>query len=229
MKVLALTSSSTQASVALSEGSQSLQKIHAVPRGHSEFMNTAIDQLLQEAGWSLSDLHLIALDHGPGSFTGIRVAVSIARSLCYLLKKPCFSTSSLEILAAQTRSQEPGATILCGMNAYKNLIFFEAFGPSSPLAPAEALSPAQIEERAQTLTSPWVWSGNGLSVYQTLFTSDFQKKVRMTSPLIEHPDASILARLALASSPSTWIQDWKFIVPLYLRDSAAEENLRIRS
>lgn len=229
MKVLALTSSSTQASVALAEGSHFSQRIHTVPRGHSEFMNTAIDELLREAGWSLSDLHLIAIDHGPGSFTGLRVAVSVARSLCYLLGKPCFSTSSLEILAAQTRQQEADQTLFCGMNAYKNLIFFEAFSSTASIAPAQALSPAQIEERARDLPGPGVWSGNGLSVYDPLFSPEFKNKVRFSSPHIEHPDASILAKLALASSPSTWIQDWKFIVPLYLRDSAAEENLRIRS
>ena len=79
MKCLALTSSTSQASIALGDESHIFERSHSVPRGHTEFMNTALDEILKQSGWQLSDLDLIAVDHGPGSFTGIRVSVSIAR------------------------------------------------------------------------------------------------------------------------------------------------------
>jgi tRNA threonylcarbamoyladenosine biosynthesis protein TsaB len=229
MKVLALTSSSTQASVALTDGATSLQKIHGTPRGHSEFMNAAIHELLQEAGWKLSDINLVAVDQGPGSFTGIRVAVSVARSLCYLLKTPCYVSQSLLIMAAQASRRQHQGTVLCGLNAYKNLIFFSAHSASQLLCAPTVLSPHQCEELAQTFSAPWTWAGNALSVYSEFFSDEFKKKLNTFSPVIEHPEAQDLAQMALQSSPSSWIQDWKLITPLYLRDSAAEENLRNRS
>ncbi|MFN7728861.1 MAG: tRNA (adenosine(37)-N6)-threonylcarbamoyltransferase complex dimerization subunit type 1 TsaB [Bdellovibrio sp.] len=229
MKVLALTSSSTQASVALTDGDLSVQKIHSTPRGHSEFMNAAIDELLNEAGWKLRDLNLIAVDQGPGSFTGIRVAVSVARSLCYLLKKPCFVSQSLLIMATQAAKRPQPGTLLCGMNAYKNLIFFSAHTDQQKLGALTVLTPNQIEKLAQTFAQPWSWAGNGLVVYHDFLTDEFRQQVKLFNPPIEHPEAQDLAHMALQSSPSSWIQDWKLIAPLYLRDSAAEESLRNRS
>ena len=55
-----------------------------------------IDTALRDAGWSKHDLSLIVVGTGPGSFTGIRVAVIVARTLCQTLKLPLLGISSLE-------------------------------------------------------------------------------------------------------------------------------------
>ncbi len=61
---------------------------------HSERLTILIEQTVKEAGKNLSDLCAISIDKGPGSFTGLRIGVSVAKGLCYSLKIPLTSIDS---------------------------------------------------------------------------------------------------------------------------------------
>jgi tRNA threonylcarbamoyladenosine biosynthesis protein TsaB len=186
-------------------------------------MNSALDELLRESGWSLQDFGLIAVDHGPGSFTGIRVSVSVARSLCYSLQKPCFVMDSNSILALQTQSP-----LVVGINAYKNLIFASLHARDLSDTEIRVLSPSQLEDWVQSRgrLSDFTFVGDAWRAYQQSWTPSFRDQIKRDPSLSDFPSASALSRQALLSSPSDWISDWKMILPLYLRESAAEENLR---
>lgn len=230
MKVLALTSSTTQASVALVAPGFQSELRHERPRGHAEFLNLAIQKLLKDSDFAAADLDLIAVDQGPGSFTGIRVAISVTRTLCYLLKKPCFVSTSAEILYRQTQIYftEKNEAIY-GINAFKNLIFFANFFEKNPTPKIEVLSPEQVEERVGVSKFSRLWLGDGLQTYRQFFSSQFLDSIIAPPSELIFPSATALALLASESTKERWTMDWKLIAPLYLRDSAAEENLRIRS
>lgn len=229
MKVLAITASTACASVALGDGGAVLYSEHLNSRGHAEFINQAIDDQLTKLNWKFADLDLIALDKGPGSFTGLRVAISVARSISYLIKKPCYQACSTEILLSKYEQKfQNSAAALCGINAYKNLIFFQTnlrgYNPQGP----KVISPEEIEKQFDK-DQEYQWIGDGLKVYGSDFSETFRKKILAPSDDLIYPSAETLLQKALKSKSEDWTLEWKFIVPLYLRDSAAEENHRMRS
>ncbi|WP_432285234.1 tRNA (adenosine(37)-N6)-threonylcarbamoyltransferase complex dimerization subunit type 1 TsaB [Aminobacter sp. BA135] len=80
------------------------RSVRDLGKGHAEHLMAVIDEALAQAGKSYSDLGRIAVSTGPGSFTGVRVAVSAARGFSLALKIPAVGVSTLEALAAETRA-----------------------------------------------------------------------------------------------------------------------------
>jgi len=99
--VLAIDASNDTCSVALSWAGQYFHRESDVPRGHAQNLLPMIDLVLGEADAKLNDLDFFALANGPGSFTGVRIALSIIQGLAYGSQKPVFCLSSLETMAHQ--------------------------------------------------------------------------------------------------------------------------------
>lgn len=100
MKILAISTSSNTASVALLEDDKCIQELNICnERTHSEKLMPLIDELLKNNNITLSDIGLIACDNGPGSFTGIRIGVATVKALAEAKNIPVVSCSSLEGLA----------------------------------------------------------------------------------------------------------------------------------
>lgn len=120
MYILAIETTGAFASVALLEAEQDaksgrvLQVIHGNDRfSHLQNLVPQISAILENNKLSIGDMTAIAVSHGPGSFTGIRIGVSTARGLAQVLDIPCIPVSSLEALAL--RAEEPGCNGDAGM------------------------------------------------------------------------------------------------------------------
>ena len=66
---------------------------------HSELLTSAIQDILSKNNFNVKDLSAISVGFGPGSFTGIRIGLSVAKGLCYPNKIPLIAISSLKIIA----------------------------------------------------------------------------------------------------------------------------------
>jgi tRNA threonylcarbamoyladenosine biosynthesis protein TsaB len=75
------------------------EAVNTDQKDHAAFLQPAIQSLLRSASCNLNDLAAIAVNYGPGSYTGIRVGMSSAKGLCYALNKPLIVLNALEILA----------------------------------------------------------------------------------------------------------------------------------
>ncbi len=84
-------------------------------KGHAEHLIAVIEQALAGAGKAYADLDAIAVSVGPGSFTGIRVAVSAARGFSLALAIPAIGVSTLEALAAEVRDRIGARTVLTAL------------------------------------------------------------------------------------------------------------------
>ena len=72
---------------------------------HLQNLTPQIRQVLEEAGSSIDDVSAIAVSHGPGSFTGIRIGVTAARTFAQMKDIPCIAVSSLEGMAERVKDE----------------------------------------------------------------------------------------------------------------------------
>jgi tRNA threonylcarbamoyladenosine biosynthesis protein TsaB len=98
--ILLIETSTPICSVALAKGSE-LIAIRENHEGlsHATLAAIFVEDVMKEAGVKLSDLDAVAISKGPGSYTGLRIGVSIAKGLCYALNKPLIAVSSIQALA----------------------------------------------------------------------------------------------------------------------------------
>lgn len=93
------------------------RSVRDLGKGHAEHLMAVIDEALAQAGKSYADLGRIAVSTGPGSFTGVRVAVSAARGFSLALKVPAVGVTTLEALAAETRAALGPCKVLAALDA----------------------------------------------------------------------------------------------------------------
>lgn len=99
MKILALDSSNQALSVALVEdGRLQAETLLAIKKNHSISLMPTVDFLVAQVGWTPKDLERIVVAQGPGSYTGLRVAVATAKTLAYTLQIDLVGVSSLRSL-----------------------------------------------------------------------------------------------------------------------------------
>ncbi|NQP19289.1 tRNA (adenosine(37)-N6)-threonylcarbamoyltransferase complex dimerization subunit type 1 TsaB [Streptococcus suis] len=99
MKILALDSSNQALSVALVEDGRLLaETLLAIKKNHSISLMPTVDFLVAQVGWTPKDLERIVVAQGPGSYTGLRVAVATAKTLAYTLQIDLIGVSSLQSL-----------------------------------------------------------------------------------------------------------------------------------
>jgi tRNA threonylcarbamoyladenosine biosynthesis protein TsaB len=237
MIVLALESSTTVASVAICQESSSPETSQVLAtessssqRTHSEFLNPAIERCLLKSSLTLADVDLFACGIGPGSFTGLRVASSIAKTFSLTFQKPLVAMDSLTLLMQTARMQgETTRDVICMINAHKNMNYTARFsGTEMKLAPA-ALTIPEINAMNWTAESPVLCLGDGYKAYEKLFSQDFHRGIHRNPDCSDYPLASTLARLAPDLLRQNQTIEWNLLKPLYIRASEAEENQRVKS
>jgi tRNA threonylcarbamoyladenosine biosynthesis protein TsaB len=98
--ILDIDTSLESATVALSkDGIIIAARSNENQKDHASFLEPAVQALTKEAGIQLSELSAIAVVHGPGSYTGLRVGMASAKGLCYALNKPLILLNNLEVLS----------------------------------------------------------------------------------------------------------------------------------
>lgn len=102
MNILAIDTSNHVLGVAILKNEQVIGEIATnLTKNHSTRLMPAIDALMKEVGMKTEDLDQIAVAKGPGSYTGVRIGLTTAKTLAWVLNIPIVGVSSLEILAYQ--------------------------------------------------------------------------------------------------------------------------------
>lgn len=105
--ILAIETSGAACSAALLVGANLYYRFEQTQREHTRLILPMVESLLLEASISLQEINAIAVGRGPGSFTGVRIAVSVAQGLGFALQCPIYPISTLTALAFQAGNDQP--------------------------------------------------------------------------------------------------------------------------
>lgn len=227
MLFLGLDSSTAMASVCLADTGVLAEETSMNQRAHSEFLNSAIQKVLEQSSKKLEDIDYICVSRGPGSFTGLRVAGNVAKTLSFVFKKPIITADTLHLLSLQSTGKIPW--VFCAINAYKNMVYYSLYnsgqlvmGPSViPVLKLEALLDQQGVDRMEYL-------GDGYDSYKKVHSPSLEARIYRSTPSLDHPMARTLVEHAKTLAKFGQTLEWNLWTPLYIRASEAEENLRER-
>jgi tRNA threonylcarbamoyladenosine biosynthesis protein TsaB len=130
MKLLAIDTATEQCSAALLINGDWSTRVVPTARSHAEIILPMIDELLREASLTMNDLDGIAFGRGPGSFTGVRIAVSVAQGLSLATGLPVVPVSNLQAVAQQEIAEQKLASdsqILVCMDARMQEVYWGLF------------------------------------------------------------------------------------------------------
>lgn len=214
MIVLAIDTSTLQASVAVWGRGHVLGQRHRIVTTHSDALMVMVDEAFADAGVTTGDLEAIVCGAGPGSFTGLRIGLATAKGLCFALEKPLVMVSSLAGLAARA----PSGRVCATLDAFKGEVYAGLYTITDgvPVADGEelVLPPAALRARLAERPVDHV-VGSGAAKYPEL----------AVAPLLDAepgPRAADLARLGAARAARRDYDDLSTAAPKYIRASEAE-------
>jgi tRNA threonylcarbamoyladenosine biosynthesis protein TsaB len=109
------------------DGAVLFEETNNAQKDHAAFLHPALLFVLKKAGVTINDADAVAVSHGPGSYTGIRVGVAAVKGLCYAAGKPLITVNQLEILTADAVNNNPADnTLYCPMIDARRMEVFTA-------------------------------------------------------------------------------------------------------
>ena len=221
MRILALETTDKAGGVAALDGHNLLACIDLSPQERSaQALAPAIHALWRDVGWQPGDMQLIAVAVGPGSFTGLRVGITMAKTLAYALGCEVSGVHTLEVIASQTPAVAERLHVW--LDAQREQVFAATFACRPGERPT-CLAPARILDNAAAVASlsPGDFvSGPALRKLAPQVPSG----VHVVAEEFWRPTATAIGLLALRRYEAGERDDlWK-LAPLYLRQSAAEEK-----
>lgn len=223
MRILSIDTASTTGSVAVVAGETLLTEFTiARQETHSRRLMNMIEGALEMAGLGLADMDGLAFTRGPGSFTGLRIGLSVVKGLAIVTGKPLAGVSSLEVLAHQAPDK---SRLICPMMDARNKeVYFAGYRFSESgfrrVKDEAALSP---EAAADRITEDCLLIGDGAYRYKSLFEERLGIRAEFASPDDGIPRALTVARLSMPRFEAGQSDDVRSVVPVYLRKSYAEK------
>lgn len=223
--LLALDASSSACSVALWMDGNVIGRVEHAPRGHTRRLMPMIDALLDEAGMARTSLDAIAYGHGPGAFTGIRIAAGVAQGIAYGLGCPLLGVSTLRALAQGGWQRDGASLIMPALDARLGELYvalyrveqgrLETVMADGVMAP-EALVLPSCPPGSVTMI------GSGITLLDKLSPA-VREYVGTT---LEHrePEACDIAQLAAMDFASGLITSPQEALPIYLRDQVVSSK-----
>lgn len=227
MLTLCLESSAKTASAALFEDSKFLgQYFQADGLTHSRTLLPMAEALLKNTEHEMKDLGLIAVAHGPGSFTGLRIGMAAAKGLAWALEIPTVGVSTLEAMAYGGPDME-GAMLCCVMDARRQQVYNALFaikdGKPCRLCPDRAISIAELQKELIDSEKSWILLGDGAQLCYNTMEKD-KVALHLAPEGLRFQCARGVGLAALEKEPHS-ADD---LLPVYLRLSQAERERQER-
>ncbi len=229
MLILGIESSTVQVGAAIGGHEGVLAQAHSA-RGkrHAENLTPTIDFVRRQARVDLREIGCVAVDLGPGLFTGLRVGIASAKALAHALRVPMIGVASLDLLAFPVRFSH--RLIVAAIDARRGELFYAFYrqvpGGLQRLTPHQVGTPDDLASELMASGEDCLLVGDGVVRYHETFAG--LTKVEAADSGLAYPTASSLVQLAHARAlREEWVKPWE-LEPLYLRAPDAEINWSTR-
>lgn len=224
MRVLGIDTATWRASVGLViDGTVVAEQSLSTTGNHAASLLPLIDDVLRQAECPVDALDALAVSSGPGSFTGLRVALSVAKGISYATGARLVAVPTLEALA-RTVADHRG--VICTvLDARKGELYaasFESSATGLKRLTADAL--VTPESLLDALPTPCVVLGDAVERYGALIEGRLGRKVTLLPFETHAPRGGVVAAIGLERLQAGHLADVYELEPVYIRPSEAEVN-----
>lgn len=229
MLVLGIETATPQVGVAIGGHEGIIASFHTTrDRRHAETLVPAIQFLCAQAQMKLSQIGLVAVDVGPGLFTGLRVGLATAKSIAHACRIPMIGVSSLDLTAFPARFSD--RLIVSTVDARRGEIFYATYrrapgGIQLMSAPAVD-QPADVAGQLMATGAETLIVGDGAQRYADVLGAVRGAEIGREG--LRHPNAGALVELAHARALREEFVSPSQITPMYLRAPDARINWQQR-
>ncbi|MFZ1325095.1 MAG: tRNA (adenosine(37)-N6)-threonylcarbamoyltransferase complex dimerization subunit type 1 TsaB [Candidatus Contendobacter sp.] len=218
MNLLALDTATEACSAAVWLDGRVVEQYEWAPRRHAALIMPMIEAVLAEAGVQVAQLDAIAFGCGPGSFTGVRIAVGIAQGIAFAADLPVVPVSTLAALALGAGMETGQPRIAAALDARMGEIYWGVYAvgatDAEPLAEERVCAPEAVTAPPGT----WFGAGSGWTAHAELLARALPVNGWLGAC---HPRAAAVARLAaVPSRRGAWVTAEQAL-PVYLRNQVA--------
>ena len=212
MKILAIDTTSNICSTALLEDDKLIDE-NTINNGltHSENLMPLISELFNRNKLSLSDINLIAVCVGPGSFTGIRIGIASIKAMAEVYKIPVAEVTSLESLAMSTIKNE---TIVSLIDARNNQVYAGIFNENIKLKEEYIADDINIVLEKVKKYENVIFVGNGAILHKELI-NEKNKNAKFAEN--NEQNSYFVGLVGLKKSKNNELKDADSVLPIYLR------------
>lgn len=213
MKILAIDTSGETLSVAISNDLKIVAEyFYNAGKIHSDVIIPLVNKILKDVSWELKDIDKFALSCGPGSFTGIRVAMAVIKTLAQTLNKPVVCIDSLLVLENQLKLKD--VKVVAAIDALRDEVYVKQKNE------VVILSVEKFVKNLKKYKNKVFIIGNASMVYSKIFIKELGKQSVSLSQTLNYPKASTLCLIAHNIEGVNFAK----VEPLYVRKSWAEEK-----
>lgn len=227
MNVLGIETSSIVASVAIMTTEELVGEITVNhPRQHSQVLMPLIDSLFNTLDMTMDDIDLIAVSNGPGSFTGIRIALSTAKALAHKKNIPISVISSLEALSYNELNFD--GLIIPMIDGRRGRIYTQEFkNDDNQLITVSEEQMINIHELIEILNQKdekIIILGSGIRENRDVIDQKLKETILISPPANILPNAKALCQAALKKDNNSY-KKYDAVEANYFRKSQAERSI----
>ena len=229
MLILGIESATQQVGCALGGHEGVLASAHSARgRRHAESIAPQIQFVARQARIELRDVGCVAVDLGPGLYTGLRVGISSAMAMAYALGVPMIGVSSLDLLAFAVR--HTNRLVVAAIDARRSELFYAFYrqvpGGVQRVSEAQVGTPDDLASELLATGQEVLLVGDGARRYAEVFAG--LQKTDIAEQGLAHPSAASLVQLAHARAlREEFVKPWE-LRPIYLRAPDADMNWKAR-
>ncbi|WP_018984741.1 tRNA (adenosine(37)-N6)-threonylcarbamoyltransferase complex dimerization subunit type 1 TsaB [Salinimonas chungwhensis] len=223
MKVLAIDTATEALSVALQVNDEISDQFEICPQQHSQKLLPLVKAVLADAGVSLQQLDALVFGHGPGSFTGVRIATGMVQGLAYGAQLPVVGVSTLAAMAQQAIATTGAQRVVSAIDARMSEVYLGQFvnHQGLALADSEEVVCSPDDAVAQLPAINYQTAGTGWQAFEPLQ----QARHNATNTDILYPHARYMLALAQPKIAAGEGVEAMSVMPVYLRDKVTWKKL----
>lgn len=223
MNILAIDTATPASSVAIGEDSTLLgMSVNVDRRGHVGFLMPAIDFMLTQAGWEPRDIEIVAVDVGPGPYTGLRAGIATAQAFAAAIGAQMVTTSSLTVIAlrAATGRRRIWPVVDMRRGQFAVAPFRPLPGGVAPDGTPEVIRPSDFKALLESEGDDSLVVGDWEALPESMWTG--LHRVRRGRP--RYPSADTMLEIAAMKAAAGKLTDTDDVRPRYMREPDVDIN-----